>query len=54
MRGAGSGSRGSEPAAEAAPAGLAAGVVAAPVSRKVDIRLPGKGNSNSDGARPVH
>ena len=24
------------------------------VSRKVDIRLPGKGNSNSHGARPVH
>ena len=23
-------------------------------SRKVDIRLPGKGNSNSHGARPVH
>ena len=22
--------------------------------RKVDIRLPGKGNSNSHGARPVH
>ena len=22
--------------------------------RKVDIRLPGKGISNSDGARPVH
>ena len=25
-----------------------------PLSRKVDIRLPGKGNSNSHGARPVH
>ena len=24
------------------------------VARKVDIRLPGKGNSNSHGARPVH
>jgi len=24
------------------------------VSRKVDIRLPGKGDSNSHGARPVH
>ena len=23
-------------------------------TRKVDIRLPGKGNSNSYGARPVH
>ena len=23
-------------------------------SRKVDVRLPGKGNSNSRGARPVH
>ena len=23
-------------------------------SRKVDIRLPGKGNANSHGARPVH
>ena len=23
-------------------------------SRKVDARLPGKGNSNSRGARPVH
>jgi len=22
--------------------------------RKVDIRLPGKGNSNSHGAKPVH
>jgi len=22
--------------------------------RKVDVRLPGKGNSNSHGARPVH
>ena len=22
--------------------------------RKVDVRLPGKGNSNSQGARPVH
>jgi len=22
--------------------------------RKVDVRLPGKGNSNSSGARPVH
>ena len=22
--------------------------------RKVDVRLPGKGNSNSRGARPVH
>ena len=26
----------------------------APVLRKVDVRLPGKGNSNSHGARPVH
>ena len=25
-----------------------------PFSRKVDVRLPGKGNSNSHGARPVH
>jgi hypothetical protein len=25
-----------------------------PLSRKVDIRLPGKGNSNSHGARTVH
>ena len=25
-----------------------------PSSRKVDIRLPGKGNSNSHGARPVY
>ena len=25
-----------------------------PVTRKVDIRLHGKGNSNSQGARPVH
>ena len=25
-----------------------------PDTRKVDIRLPGKGNSNSHGARPVH
>ena len=25
-----------------------------PKGRKVDIRLPGKGNSNSHGARPVH
>jgi len=24
------------------------------LSRKVDVRLPGKGNSNSHGARPVH
>ena len=23
-------------------------------SRKIDIRLPGKGNSNPHGARPVH
>ena len=23
-------------------------------ARKVDVRLPGKGNSNSRGARPVH
>ena len=23
-------------------------------SRKVDVRLPGKGNSNSHGSRPVH
>ena len=23
-------------------------------SREVDVRLPGKGNSSSDGARPVH
>ena len=23
-------------------------------ARKVDVRLPGKGNSNSQGARPVH
>jgi len=25
-----------------------------PSFRKVDVRLPGKGNSNSHGARPVH
>jgi len=25
-----------------------------PPLRKVDVRLPGKGNSNSHGARPVH
>jgi len=25
-----------------------------PFSRQVDVRLPGKGNSNSHGARPVH
>ena len=25
-----------------------------PPDRKVDVRLPGKGNSNSHGARPVH
>jgi len=24
------------------------------VTRKVDVRLPGKGNPNSHGARPVH
>ena len=24
------------------------------ITRKVDVRLPGKGNSNSHGARPVH
>ena len=24
------------------------------VTRKVDVRLPGKGNSNSHGTRPVH
>jgi len=24
------------------------------LDRKVDVRLPGKGNSNSHGARPVH
>ena len=23
-------------------------------TRKVDVRLPGKGNSNSHGARPIH
>ena len=23
-------------------------------ARKIDVRLPGKGNSNSHGARPVH
>ena len=27
---------------------------ASPAVRKVDIRLPGKGNSNSHGARPVY
>ena len=26
----------------------------APPARKVDVRLPGKGGSNSHGARPVH
>jgi len=25
-----------------------------PLARKVDIRLPGKGNSNSHGTRPVY
>jgi len=25
-----------------------------PFTRKVDVRLPGKGNSNLYGARPVH
>ena len=25
-----------------------------PWARKVDVRLPGKGDSNSHGARPVH
>ena len=25
-----------------------------PTSRKVDVRLPGRGNFNSHGARPVH
>ena len=25
-----------------------------PLSRKVDVRLPGRGNSISHGARPVH
>jgi len=25
-----------------------------PAARKVGVRLPGKGNSNSHGARPVH
>ena len=29
-------------------------VVPASLPRKVDVRLPGKGNSNSHGARPVH
>ena len=28
--------------------------VIAPLPRKVDVRLPGKENSNSHGARPVH
>ena len=28
--------------------------VSLPRARKVDIRLPGKGDSNSDGARPVY
>ena len=28
--------------------------VFADLFRKVDVRLPGKGNSNSHGARPVH
>ena len=30
------------------------GFFAAACDRKVDIRLPGKGNSNSHGARPVY
>jgi hypothetical protein len=30
------------------------GRVCAGLSKKVDVRLPGKGNSNSHGARPVH
>ena len=29
-------------------------VVMLVVARKVDVRLPGKGNSTSHGARPVH
>ena len=30
------------------------GVALSPGVRKVDVRLPGKGNSNPHGARPVH
>ena len=30
------------------------GLVTCAAGRNVDIRLPGKGNSNSHGARPVH
>jgi len=30
------------------------GVKRGGLGRKVDVRLPGKGNSNSHGARPVH
>jgi len=29
-------------------------VIGRPCSRKVDVRLPGRGDSNSHGARPVH
>jgi hypothetical protein len=29
-------------------------IISQPGTRKVDVRLPGKGNSNSHGARPVH
>ena len=32
----------------------APGRMSIPVHRKVDVRLPGKGNSNCRGARPVH
>jgi hypothetical protein len=37
-----------------APVSLDSGGGGRRAPRKVDVRLPGKGNANSDGARPVH
>ena len=37
-----------------AQAELGEGTLSVQQARKVDIRLPGKGDSNSHGARPVH
>ena len=37
---------------DAAVAGVREGSLV--LTKKVDIRLPGKGNSDSHGARPVH
>ena len=34
--------------------GVERGQLFGTITRKVDVRLPGKGNSNSHGARPVH